>query len=376
MKKILVVSECPTHPVTAGNRSCQLAYCELLIQMGYEVFFLYVNADSGSPSNAMRQYWAKRIFVYERGFIIKYWRKVMNRLKKNLNRSYLAVDDFYSFGLTKYINNINLECNFDAVIVNYVWMSRVFKGLNIENKILFTHDCFSHKALHTNTKIYSLTPSQESKGLRRCDKILAIQQNEAAYFRFLAPLSKIFVVYSPFSLFDTPCVNTKNILFFSGSNIFNINGISKFISEVWPLVLKKDPEVKLLIGGKLCGCIKDKFIDNNVFYYGETDDCLNFYQQGNIAINPVYQGTGLKIKTFEALSYGKVVITNPHSAEGVFKKNGSPIIIADNPTMYAEQILRFVQNPCLCGEYKLKAYSYLNEMNEYIKQTYKSCIES
>ena len=41
----------------------------------------------------------------------------------------------------------------------------------------------------------------------------------------------------------------------------------------------------------------------NVIICGYIYDLSAFYRQGDVAINPVYLGTGIKIKTFEALSY-------------------------------------------------------------------------
>lgn len=54
---------------------------------------------------------------------------------------------------------------------------------------------------------------------------------------------------------------------------------------------------------------------------GYVDSPNVLYEQGDVAINPTYQGTGLKIKTFEAISYDKVTMVHPHSMKGVFEKD-------------------------------------------------------
>ena len=41
--KILIVSKCPTHPTSAGNRWGILAQTQILKDLGNEIFFLYID---------------------------------------------------------------------------------------------------------------------------------------------------------------------------------------------------------------------------------------------------------------------------------------------------------------------------------------------
>ena len=43
MKKLLIVSDTPTHPVSGGNRACILQNVDLLRNMGFDIYFLYVH---------------------------------------------------------------------------------------------------------------------------------------------------------------------------------------------------------------------------------------------------------------------------------------------------------------------------------------------
>lgn len=39
----------------------------------------------------------------------------------------------------------------------------------------------------------------------------------------------------------------------------------------------------------------------------------------------MFSGTGLKVKTFEAISYGKYVLAHTHSLEGVYDPSNIPV---------------------------------------------------
>ena len=99
-----------------------------------------------------------------------------------------------------------------------------------------------------------------------------------------------------------------------------------------------------------------------------------FYALGDIAINPVYQGTGLKIKTFEALSYGKVTIVHPHSAEGIYDKFNAPIIQCKTPSEYATHLIEMLSNIEKRKEISNKSIEYIHSLNLYIAQQYKEVI--
>lgn len=48
MKKVLIISDTPTHPTNTGNKMCILSYATLLQDMGYDVYFLYFTRERNS----------------------------------------------------------------------------------------------------------------------------------------------------------------------------------------------------------------------------------------------------------------------------------------------------------------------------------------
>lgn len=378
MKKILVVSEVPTHPTNAGHRACILAYTNLLKEIGYEVFFLYSNNEMLPKEylNETKKFWGDHFFCFKKSFLVFAMRFLFSKLFLLLKQDISILDTHYPFGLSSYVKSLHNKFHFDCVIVNYVWLSRLMVDTSIPIKAVFTHDVFSNRNQRTNSKWDSLSPSQEAKALKRCPNILSIQENESVFFSYLAPESKIYTVFSPVKYIETPIVANQNILFLSSNNKHNLEGISFFIENIFPELQVKFPDVKLLIGGAICSVLQDKYISQQIEYFGFVDNVSEFYSLGNVCINPVSSGSGLKIKTFESLSYGKLTIVHPHSLEGVFSSSQIPVCVAESVGEYVTILLKLFTDTSFFVENKMKCCTYIEKYTEHIKEQYRLLIDN
>lgn len=373
MKKILVISVTPVPPIHAGNQKCIMEYCNILKKIGCTIYFLYIEGRHRTPIE-MHSYWGDHLFIYKKKMLLELPKRMFVTIRaKLLGHNY--IDDLYPIGLTKYVRSIQKKIKFDGIIINYLILSKLFNAELKCRKFLFAHDCMTFKKAHLGVTSFwfDLTPNQEAKGLQRCETILSIQENESVFFQYLHPKGHILTVYSSFKVQRQPIIGNKNILFLSGTSTLNINGLNFFINKIFPLVLQKEPEAKLIIGGSICDVLP-KTTDNSIVQIGKVESAEQFYALGDIAINPVYQGTGLKIKTFEALSYGKVTIVHPHSAEGIYNKVYAPIIQGETPISFANHLVEVLSNVNIRKEYSDKAIEYICSLNEYIEMQYRKMI--
>lgn len=136
------------------------------------------------------------------------------------------------------------------------------------------------------------------------------------------------------------------------------------------LIVKDMPEVRLLIAGTVCEKIISRY--TNVSLFGRVDNLDDFYANGDIVINPVYQGTGLKIKTFEALSYGKATIVHPHSMTGIYKADSAPLLSSKEPDEWLRIIRHLLNDPNRIEELGRKSIEYIENMNEHIREQYRN----
>jgi hypothetical protein len=351
-----------------GTDKCIMGCCQLLIRLGHEVFFL-CNSDKNKSFDASG-FWGNHILFYKLNIFDKVYG--LFRMTFDKFRKYNSIDRYYKPSITSWIKKYNNTYKFDAIIVNYISNSKYLNKISIPLKIINTHDIFAYRKerLGLKTVWYNINPTQEVKALKRANIILAIQNNEAEIFKYFCPHKEIYTVYTPFETHPGKINNNKNIIFLASNNEVNQNGIEYFLDEIFPLILKEEKDIKLIIGGTICEYLKSRS-GYDIELCGRIENIDDFYNKGDIFINPIYQGTGMKMKTFEALSYGKIVVVDPHSIEGVYLQDKVPVFVGETPQKYANHILNVLCNEELRINYSNQALNYIESLNHYIEEEYK-----
>jgi glycosyltransferase involved in cell wall biosynthesis len=144
---------------------------------------------------------------------------------------------------------------------------------------------------------------------------------------------------------------TKNIIFLGSADLRKSIGLKKFIDEAWPIILKYDSRVNLLLGG-----LNTQYFSNpkqNIHGYGFIENEIEFLNKGSIFINPQNVGSGVNIKSLIAIASGHVLVSTYKGIEGTNLENNIHCIIEDN---YAEQAIKIIE---LLNSSKL-AKNYIN----------------
>lgn len=185
MKKILIISPRPTHPINAGNRQCIFSFANLLKEIGYEVYFLYITHNTSDTSfNLTKEYWGNHFFYKKIGIIQKGLAKIAKKLISSQSLD-LYMDQPWMF--KRFIKSIDQQYKFDGVFINYIWLSNLANYFNTKNISLFTHDVFTYRNLRLNGEYwFSCTPNQEAKCINRVKNVLAIQEQEANFYKYLS----------------------------------------------------------------------------------------------------------------------------------------------------------------------------------------------
>ena len=365
-KKILIISPAQTHPPYGGNRSSILNYSQYLTNMGFIVYFLYIGqALSKDSIELMTHYWGKRlIIITPRLYIWKIWLYKYFRFLQMGKVSY-KIDDWFPWGVKHRIKAIQMAHKFDIIWVNYIWMSKALTFIKGARKVLDTHDVFSFRFEKTGNNWYSTSPNQGAKALNRGDFIITVQEKEGIFFEQLT-LKNVVTTFRPFTYSQTPLCPMNNLLFIAGPNQHNIEGVMFLIKDVFPRLIQENPEIRLLIAGGICDVINKAILPDGMSLIGKIDILEEFYSMGNIVLNPVKQGTGLKIKTIEALSYGKILVTHPHNIIGVPYPDEIPVFKAETVEEYQKQIRALLQSENSIINTKELVYNYMKKYNDLV----------
>lgn len=384
MKKILIVSKCPTHPTDAGNRQWILAQAEVLKKMGCEVHFLYIEERGlKTPKeqydrdlSETEAYWGEKFHLLKVTRLQKALFNFNMRYRKLFCHWHYHVDDNYPWGLGKMVNALDSENHFDICIINYYYLSKLFTQINIPKKAIATHDLIAYKDIKIGEPTLCITADTEAKAMQRCPHIFALQTVEADYFQMLSPRSKVYNLFGKFEYTPQLVAGNHNIVFLSGGNGFNQHGISWFLKEVFPNIRRRFADAKLLIGGSICKAMPELKSYDGVEVQGYVDDPYAFYAQADVCINPCYQGTGLKIKTFEAIGYDKVTMVHPHSMEGIYDKDHAPLFASDKPEEWVRYLESLWSSQQTIEDIKKRNKEYLESMERFVDSEYRRFLDA
>lgn len=364
MNKILIVSPCGTHPPTEGNRARILTLANGLADMGHTVHLALLPNQQFETGDiaAMRAHWGERLHVL---YPFEGW-NTGYRLRRKLAAPLLGLLD----GLTgtrhrcaavpgvdgNYQEWWNLQLallqrreRFDTVFAEYVFYSRALCAFPGQvRKILDTHDIFADRedriagaGLHQSAWL-TTDAASESAGLERADVVLAIQQEEAATLaaRVARPVEVLGHLLPPHPIQPAPARRGALLFVGSGNNI-NVQGCQWFVAEVLPHLRARVPDVAIRVVGDVGRKLKlPPDAMQIVTVAGRVDDLAGEYAAASVVVNPVQFGTGLAIKSVEALAHGRPLVASPAGARGIVDPalTGDACISVNDPLAMAEAI--------------------------------------
>jgi glycosyltransferase involved in cell wall biosynthesis len=110
------------------------------------------------------------------------------------------------------------------------------------------------------------------------------------------------------------------------------NAVERLLTRVWPLVLERRPDARLLLAG--FGMDRDAFSHlpdlPGVEWRGTVASATGFLRELGVLLYPLDRGSGAKIKVLEALALGVPIVTTPDGAEGIGGRGGIVVETADH----------------------------------------------
>jgi len=180
-------------------------------------------------------------------------------------------------------------------------------------------------------------------------------------------------VYQPGIAIESPFafVHRPLSIFHIGSMEWQANeqGVMWFLKKVWPRVLSAQPNVKFHLAGKGLSKTDPRFFQTGIVNHGEVDDAEVFMQSRGIMIVPIQAGSGIRIKSLEAMALGVPVVSTSIGAQGLTVESGTQMIIADDPEGFADGIIQLLLNPAASQEMTQQARAYVEQHHNLKRNT-------
>lgn len=239
---------------------------------------------------------------------------------------------FYGSGTEKLLIEFIKQNNIDIVWFERSLFGNTIKKIAIKYGIpcqVFVHNIetnyFYNKAKHQNILLYLLWPTikrSEKKTFKYVDDIFCLtkrdqenlqlkygrQSNEILAMSFedqyAANRRRISAAY------DTG--KEKTLLFIGSFFLPNYEGIRWFIDNV----MNELQEYTLVVVGKNFENKRKELERENVIVIGTVEDLAFYYFSNSAMVLPIQYGDGQKIKTAEAMMYGKIIFATRETLEG------------------------------------------------------------
>jgi hypothetical protein len=173
-------------------------------------------------------------------------------------------------------------------------------------------------------EFFSCTRQQEGWYLSRADVVLARRDAEKDYFDEIST-AKVYTVphIEDKCYLDKKVHKLSKVGLIASANLINLEIVLTFIYEI--IQQKKEKwGFKVIIAGQVKQLIdfKDPRQANvaqhpDVEFIGFVSDIKDFYQDVDMIICPIMSGTGINVKTVQALAHGMPILATQHASKGV-----------------------------------------------------------
>ncbi|HEX2911360.1 MAG TPA: glycosyltransferase [Chloroflexia bacterium] len=208
--------------------------------------------------------------------------------------------------------------------------------------------------------LYSLLQARrlaryETASLAAFDRVIAVSEADRQALAKLGPARNPLIVIPnaidlvEFSPSDGEGLEQPDTLVFTGTMDFrpNIDAVSWFAREVWPLVRAARPQARFLIVGRRPAPEVEVLKElPGIIVTGEVPDARPYIRQSSLYVVPMRMGGGVRYKVLEALAMGKAVVSTTMGADGINLEAGREAVIApENSQEFSQAILTLLADP-------------------------------
>jgi hypothetical protein len=288
-------------------------------------------------------------------------RFLLGRIRRRYYRSKSTKSVPVNFG--SFINNKNKDKIHNLIKYHsptWVFYDTIFSSTALKIptdifNVLIAHDVyhqrsdsFSKNGFRVET---SISADDEAGLIDQFQAVATISDHDKDLLGSLRPDAVIETVWPtiPAPAGEPSDGSPDGILFMGANSYHNRDAIDYFLADIFPLILKDEPEATLHIVGTVSDHVRagewnSQFPPGNLVVHGRISDLTSLLPQIGLAINPVRVGSGLKIKMAEYFSLGLGCITTPAGAQGFPRTTDNPFLVEATAETFASTTVDHLRN--------------------------------
>jgi sugar transferase (PEP-CTERM/EpsH1 system associated) len=148
--------------------------------------------------------------------------------------------------------------------------------------------------------------------------------------------------FSPERSLQNPYSAKEKALVFTGAMDYwpNVDAVSWFSKEVFPEVLRTDPEARFyIVGGNPSEKVRQLQQQPGIVVTGRVEDVRPYIQYAAVAVAPMRIARGVQNKVLEAMAMGKPTVVTPQGLEGIDAEDEEEVLVARDAPGFIDKIL-------------------------------------
>jgi len=343
---ILYFSPFPSHPDNHGNQATIQSFGKHFQRLGHKVHFALLNSSmfDSAAAGAMRETWDTLDIL-------------PNTHPLEATGNPIPFDDWYQEGLGEEIGGLCRKYDIDLVFCSYVFQSKLLEYVPSHIlKVIDTHDKMGNRyeMLCRNgqpLEFFSCSPEEEGEYLRRANVVVARRAEEAMYFDDVSGRGTSIVI---------PHVETPRFVEKSFSQIENVGVVASanrinlaVVLELIRSILRQQGDNAVPFTLHIAGQVRDMvellpderhyFFKPWIKLHGFVPDIQEFYSAMDLVVSPITMGTGINVKTVQALAYGMPLLSTAWGSKGI--ETSEPMHLHANLDSLSKSLFDICRNP-------------------------------
>lgn len=124
----------------------------------------------------------------------------------------------------------------------------------------------------------------------------------------------------------------------------NVDAALFFADTIFPLVRQHLSDAEFVVAGRNPPTSLLQKDGAGITCIGYVEDVPTFYGSVDLVVAPILYGGGIKIKVLEAMACGRPVVTTTIGAEGIAEADDGVLVIADEPTQFAAEVIKLLED--------------------------------
>ena len=153
----------------------------------------------------------------------------------------------------------------------------------------------------------------------------------------------------------------------------NVEGLNWFLTNAWPLIQSKYPDVELHVAGRNTPANLLNLNMRNVTVHGEVPHAAEFVARHSAMVVPLFSGSGMRVKILEGMVLGKTIVTTTLGMEGIDASNKEHLLVANTAEEFLSAVKYCIENPDRAKQIGKNAYDFVTDKfnhNKLARQLY------